>query len=178
MSFWGSSNGWAPENVSNLLKESMLKWQVSLSKSLYIWTEKNSLSEGDLILAWANLGSLVEGSLKLFICIYLNDYLKSENIIKKRKQDISPEKLNLGDLVRLLEKEKLFVGHIEFIETIRKNRNTIHSFESNQIPDKAQFEIALKDYINLLISIDSQVPYPDGYGGISLQHLKTDTTYA
>ncbi len=79
MDFWQyDSNGWAPTDVSEILGKSKLEWQSSLSEALRIWLSGES--EGELILGWANLGALVEGLLKLFLCVYLHDYRKAERV--------------------------------------------------------------------------------------------------
>jgi hypothetical protein len=48
------------------IERSRLDWQVSLSSSLRNWVRDplTALSDGDLILAWTNLGALIEGTLK------------------------------------------------------------------------------------------------------------------
>src|SRR5690606_23061743 len=76
MDFW-SDGGWAQGKAAALLNRSMLHWQVSLAESLSRWV--NTSSDGDLILAWANLGALVEGQMKLFLCVYYHNY---ENDLK------------------------------------------------------------------------------------------------
>jgi hypothetical protein len=74
--FWKAAHGWAPLEAAGLLSKSRLDWQVSLSCSLRLWLREpaNSLSDGELILAWTNLGSLIEGTLKLFLSVYYNDF--------------------------------------------------------------------------------------------------------
>jgi hypothetical protein len=72
MTFWANSKGWAPVPSSDLMSRSMLEWQTSLSKQLCRWID--ACTSGELILAWANLGALVEGQMKLFLCVYYNDY--------------------------------------------------------------------------------------------------------
>ena len=64
--FWSNADGWAPNEANELLEKSRLDWQLSLSKCLNLWQNIPDES-GYLILAWANLGSLVEGTMKLFI---------------------------------------------------------------------------------------------------------------
>lgn len=82
--FWSNSSGWAPIEAAQLLSKSRLDWQVELSRTLLIWTvtaddaEKN----GRLILGWANLGSLLEGTLKLFLSVYYKDYQADVDAIK------------------------------------------------------------------------------------------------
>jgi hypothetical protein len=69
MNFWQyNSADWVPTDVTEILEKSMLGRQSALAKALAIWLNRNS--EGELILAWANLGALVEGLLKLFLCVY------------------------------------------------------------------------------------------------------------
>jgi hypothetical protein len=63
--FWSNSDGWAPAQAAGLLGKSRLDWQASLSSSLKMWINGSTLTPGELILAWANLGSLLEGSVKL-----------------------------------------------------------------------------------------------------------------
>src|SRR5438309_1615922 len=62
--------GWAPQDAANLLKSSRLDWLVSLAYTLKLWKDRNAADknhDGALILAWANLGSLVEGAMKFFL---------------------------------------------------------------------------------------------------------------
>ena len=74
--FWNAANGWAPIEAAGLLSKARLDWQVSLSSSLRNWLRDppNVLSDGDLILAWTNLGALIEGTLKLFLSVYYKNF--------------------------------------------------------------------------------------------------------
>ena len=69
--FWRQADGWAPIEAAQLLSKSRLDWQVSLSICLKLWLAKSHPDDesGRLILAWTNLGSLVEGTMKLNIKI-------------------------------------------------------------------------------------------------------------
>ena len=60
MDFW-AGGGWSQGDAAVLLDKSMLHWQTSLASSLCRWAD--ATSDGDLILAWTNLGTLVEGQL-------------------------------------------------------------------------------------------------------------------
>lgn len=71
--FWKNAHGWAPTNAATLLDKSRLDWLPSLASVLRHWAKDGELSAGELILGWANLGSLLEGSLKLFLAVYLTD---------------------------------------------------------------------------------------------------------
>ena len=102
--FWKDANGWAPIEAAGILSKSRLDWQVSLSSTLRMWLREppNALSDGELILAWANLGSLIEGTLKLFLSAYYNDFqndisnLKTANVYDPKKGGSkSPDGLTL-----------------------------------------------------------------------------------
>ena len=69
--FWGDGGwGWAPSGSAELLSKSRLDWQVSLSKNLLRWfpLPSGDKHDGSLILAWVNLGVLVEGTMMWFLC--------------------------------------------------------------------------------------------------------------
>ncbi len=71
-SFWSNASGWAPDESAALMSKSRLDRQISLSECLSIWISNKSVKheDGTLILAWANLGSLIEGTLKLFLGVF------------------------------------------------------------------------------------------------------------
>ena len=81
--FWASAHGWAPEDAANLLSKSRLDWQVSLSETLHLWIDRDPMTDGELILAWANLGALLEGTLKLFFSIYYSDFQTDIEALKR-----------------------------------------------------------------------------------------------
>src|SRR3546814_682423 len=74
--FWSKSDGWAPVAAAGLLGKSRLDWQASLSGSLRLWMREppNALTPAELILAWANLGSLVEGTIKTLLSVWYETY--------------------------------------------------------------------------------------------------------
>lgn len=62
------SRGYAPDEVADKLDNATLEWISSLTETLDIWLSKGlSLTQGELILARTNMGSLVESWLKFFI---------------------------------------------------------------------------------------------------------------
>ncbi len=82
--FWGNC-GWTSGDAAKLLKESRLDRQFELSRTLAIWLEPPTEhdSEGRLILAWANLGTLVEGTMKWFLCVFANDCANAPELDRK-----------------------------------------------------------------------------------------------
>jgi hypothetical protein len=62
-SFWqDQACGWTPSKSAAMLEKSRLDRLVSLSHNLRLWTQpaSDAENEGRLVLAWANLGILVE----------------------------------------------------------------------------------------------------------------------
>ncbi len=61
------ARGIAPNSVADKLDNAMLEWQSELTITLKIWIDKGlTMSTGELILARANLGAVVESWLKFF----------------------------------------------------------------------------------------------------------------
>jgi hypothetical protein len=123
--FWGSSEGWAPIEAARLLSRSRLDRQVSLSSALEIWISEsaNNLDEGRLILAWANLGSLVEGTMKLFLSAYLDDYRRSSNFDSGRLRQKDPDGLQLEPLRKLFLEEIWDEEIDKWIRLVQSRRN-------------------------------------------------------
>jgi hypothetical protein len=105
--FWRAAHGWAPIEAAGLLSKARLDWQVSLSSSLRNWLRDApaALSDGDLILAWTNLGALIEGTLKLFLSVYYRDLQADVENLKaagafdhKARASKSPDGLTLEPL--------------------------------------------------------------------------------
>lgn len=170
-SFWGHSQGWAPIAVAELLSKSRLDWQASLSASLRHWVggEPNVLPPGDLILAWANLGSLLEGTLKTLLSVYYETYkadlehLKKANAFDGKKQQAKdPDGRTLQPL-RLFCKSRQLLGAEGDapVELVQRRRNAIHAFKDQCIGDESEFQSAVRGYLRLLRVVNDRLPYPD-----------------
>ncbi|MEG1313520.1 MAG: hypothetical protein RSD40_04320, partial [Bacilli bacterium] len=95
---WKEARGIAPDSAADKLDHAMLNWQSELTKTLKIWIDKGlDMSEGELILARANLGAVVESWLKFFYCIYYDDYVQSP-ITNHIGKMIQPENASFEDL--------------------------------------------------------------------------------
>lgn len=172
--FWAEPHGWAPIDAANLLSKSRLDWLVSLSYSLYKW-EKNPLKEaeyGDLILAWVNLGSLVEGSMKFFLSVYYEDYKNDINAIKKWGQQVDPDGAMFDGLRTFLEKsvwsDNERQDKNDWLKEIQEKRNAIHAYRDREIEDFHSYRNQVKKYLSFLIDLLSRVPYPDDIYGPDL----------
>lgn len=159
--FWAGAEGWAPIEAAQILSKSRLDWQVSLSKSLQHWAGKKNLSNGDLILAWVNLGSLVEGAMKLFLSVHFQDYKSSLHSKKDRKGLlINPDQLTLEKLKEIFKKEEIIKEFDAFVDLVQKRRNAIHAFKNRDIGNYSEFCKALYQYKEFILELDGRLPYP------------------
>ncbi|HKM13309.1 MAG TPA: hypothetical protein VJY42_00055 [Candidatus Methanomethylophilaceae archaeon] len=162
--FWSDAIGWAPIEAAELLSKSRLDWQVSLTQYLEHWVaEIDDDNSASLILAWTNLGSIVEGTIKLALSVHYKDYMKSPDKVKAWGKDKSPDELQLEKLKvfsngKLWEKDDSWN---EWISSIQKRRNAIHAFEDRELGDFKEFYDNLGTYLKFLTHIDGRLPYPD-----------------
>jgi len=164
--FWTDVEGYATLNAAKLLNKSRLDRQVSLSYCLKIWLEKTeeNAEDGSLILAWTNLGSLIEGTMKLVLTVWYETYKKDINAIKKKGELIDPDGLPFELLIQFFRKRiwkawkkkewEDFVRHIQY------RRNAIHSYKDREIGTFEEFFIYVQKYLELLILINNKLPYP------------------
>ena len=69
-----------PSSVAQKIDEAMLDWMRELTKTLRLWTDRGAkMTSGEMILARANLGAIVESWLKFFYCAYNEYYQKNRN---------------------------------------------------------------------------------------------------
>ena len=163
--FWSNASGWAPDGAAALMSKSRLDRQVSLSKCLRIWIDDKTQNMGDgaLILAWANLGSLIEGTLKLFLAVYYDDYQKDIEAFKDARGNIiDPDILTLERLRVFFNKKNLWADKWnEFVLNVQRYRNAIHFFKDREIGTFEEFEKKVIIYLLLIREINSRLPYPD-----------------
>lgn len=75
---WSESRGIAPDSVADKVDTAMFDWMNDLTGTLGIWIDKGlDMTDGELILAHANLGSLVECWLRFFYCAFYEDYVRN-----------------------------------------------------------------------------------------------------
>ncbi len=160
MGFW-EGGGWAQGEAAALLDRAMLRWQASLAKSLHHWV--NASSEGDLILAWANLGALIEGQLKLFLCVYYHDYQRDVDGIRKHGQRVDPDGCGLEELRQFFVKRIWDVGKNwnPYIEQVQQRRNAVHAFQYREIGTFEEWTNALRLHLSFVRDVGGGLPYPD-----------------
>jgi len=161
--FWSSSFGWAPLEAAELLNKSRLDWQVSLSHSLRLWIpiEVDAASEARLILGWSNLGSLVEGTLQLFLSVFYLDYQNDLAGIRQWGKLLDPDEAMLEQLRQFFRKR---IWHDEtwngFVLGVQQRRNAIHAFRDRDIGTFADLHDAIRKYLQFLEDTDARLPYP------------------
>jgi hypothetical protein len=163
MDFWKHSSGWAPAEASELLGKSMLDWQSSLAVSLSRWLD--ATSDGDLILAWANLGALVEGQLKLFLCAYYLNYKSDVDAMYKGGKLLDPDGCMLEQLRRFFEKRIWNTGTDwnPYVSMVQDRRNAIHAYRARNIGTFEEWREALRVHLSFVRDTGGGLPYPDEY---------------
>jgi hypothetical protein len=164
--FWTKAEEWAPIEAAQLLSKSRLDWQVSLSYGLKNWLEDPSPENqnGRLIIAWANLGSLVEGTMKLFLSVWYNDYKSDVEAIKKKGDLIDPDNMQLEQMRQFFRKRIWRKGDEDWdswILKIQQRRNAVHAFKSRDIGTFDEFFVDVQKYLKFLRYINDRLPYPD-----------------
>jgi hypothetical protein len=165
MDFWKNhSVGWAPAEASEILTRSMLDWQSSLAENLETWLQGES--DAQLILAWVNLGALVEGMLKLFLCVYYQDYLKDKEAKKGRDGNLlDPDGQMLNDLrifmVKAVWNEEEKADWNPWVLKIQNRRNTVHAYKKRELGSFDEWRSDLRLHLTFIRTLNSRIPYPD-----------------
>jgi hypothetical protein len=159
--FWSRPDGWAPASAAKLLSASRLDLQVQLACCLRDWGGPERDSDAHLVLAWTNLGALVEGAMMLTCCVFYNDYLRDA---EEALQERSPDTLSLDPL------RVFFTQHVwttkqaarwdPWILRLQHRRNTIHAFRRRDLGDFGEFANYVGEYYELMRDIDDRLPYP------------------
>ncbi len=165
--FWSSAQGWAPLDAAQLLSKSRLDRQVALSRTLELWVEPAARvgapdEDGRLILGWANLGTLVEGSLKWFLSVYYEDYKKDINAIRNKIGVNDPDGLTLEPLRQFFNRSVWTASDKwdTWIAQVQKRRNAIHAYRNTVLGTLDDLDSSIRYYSELLDDLDSRVPYP------------------
>ena len=171
--FWSKIDGWAPVAAAGLLGKARLDWQVSLSASLRLWTSESpdDLTPAELILAWVNLGSLIEGTIKLFLSVYYEtyhvdiDHLKKANAFNNKKQKpLSPDGLTLEVQRKYCAvRDILSKDDLALMQLVQQRRNAIHAFKDRPIGDGAEFCESVRGYLQMLRNVIARCLIPMGF---------------
>lgn len=172
---WKDVHGIAPDNAAKKLDIAMLDWQSELTKTLKIWVDKGlDMTVGELILARANLGAVVESWLRFFYCVFYDDYI-NQPMKNKKGQILEPENdIRFEDLKKFStgilwddEKSKDYL----WVDSIQKKRNAIHSFTYKDIGTPLDFLLDvdyLCEFVDMILThlppVEDYIEcYPAGY---------------
>lgn len=167
--FWPNSLGWATQEVVDQLGSAEMERHTSVATSLSYWPERLELhgTIGEYLLAWACLGSVVEGGLKVFFCVYTYDWQQDDDAPTsyenggKRKQN-KPSRTMLDSLLKYAKKRNIFEPHdLEMMALVRDQRNLIHPLKQGETLMGSEFNCALVAVASIYQSIDDRIPYPD-----------------
>ncbi len=154
------------------MSKSRLDYQVALSHTLRMWLKPSPEEElsGRLILAWANLGALIEGTLKLFLCAYYEDYRNGLNAYRDKNDKLKdPDSLALEKIRVFFNKTDLWSDEWNsFVLNVQHKRNAIHAFEDRDIGTFDEFHQCLSMYLKMINEFNLGLPYPDE---VAVPHL-------
>jgi hypothetical protein len=160
--------GWAPEIATTVLSRSRLDRQASLCASLRIWLDPppKQRADGTLILGWANLGALVEGTLKFFLSVFAHDYSQTPKQAAKRKA-IDPDELSF-EALRVFFRDRVWNAPQEpwdiWLQCVQRRRNVIHAYRDAEIGTHDDFLSATVGYWQLAKELDGRIPWWSGDG--------------
>ena len=156
--------GWAPDETVSILSKSRLDWLIDLTDILCDWESKvhTHLTDGQLLLAYATLGALVEGWLKLFYCLYKRDYSNDERPSNKDRggNEIAPNDLSFEKL-KQFSRTIIWELHDDmdlWVEKIQYRRNAIHAFNDKDIGSRREFIDDINKYCVFVQDILCQFP--------------------
>ncbi len=138
----------------------------SLSHSLRLWTDSCAEEdrEGRLILAWANLGILVESMMTWFLCVFERDYAKQP--MKTRTGfDLRPNRLRFEEICRFfsehvwIDSQRAKWG--DWLAKVRNFRNAVHAFNHKDIGNWNDWQDAVVRYHEFISELDGLVPCSD-----------------
>ena len=160
---WSKAHGWAPIEAAELMSKSRLDWQVELSRTLHVWiqTLDSDVANGHLILGWANLGALVEGTMKWFLSIYYNDYRADVEALKNKNDNVvSPDGQSLEPLRQFFRKRiwQNSDSWDDWVLMIQQRRNAIHAYKHRELGTTHEYIVAVIEYYDFLSELNSRVP--------------------
>ena len=181
---WKNIHGIATESTARKLDIAMLDWMSSLTDTLKIWIDKGfSMTDGELILARTNLGALVESWLKLFYCVFYEDYLRNPKTDKKGII-VEPETMSF-ELLKVFSVGKLWENRQDkeylWVDKVQHYRNAIHSFKWREIGSSTEFINDISVFCDFVDNILNHFPpiedyievYPAGYIFNPVYHVRT-----
>jgi hypothetical protein len=161
--FWSNCCGWAPESASVLLQEARLDRQVSFAYTLvdYFRSFPDPELEARIILGYATLRSMCESAIKLFISVYVEDYLKDTEIVLKKGKAVYPKDIKFDRLIALYV-SKGEASFNSYLKRVQQRGNAIHHFKDRDTGNIEELREDIIAFNNFQMAVSNQLPYPDG----------------
>jgi hypothetical protein len=140
---------------------------VSLSHSLRLWINEPDSDEWAAfqILAYSNLGALVENTLRVFLSVHYTTYRNDAAVIVRKGLIQDPDEATF-DRLRDFFKKRIWRDDTtddwdSWICRIQYRRNAIHAFKDRDIGTHGELIEDVREYLRFLRRVDGQLPYPD-----------------
>lgn len=169
--FWGNYEGDELDRTAYKMAICHLDRIVGFSKLLSKELERvnsSECSDTELILAWATLGALVEGTLHWFLCVY-NDAFQPDAAFEWGEPK-EPERLILNDLIDMykhmycnIENKNHKHKAIGYLNFVKMQSNKIHFYDEVHpaIGSADIWQEAVFCYRLFLLILNKQVAYPE-----------------
>ena len=192
ISEWADPWGYAPGNAAEKISSSKTDWVFSLTHTLKDWDDKANdieiMSIGEIILAYANIGALVEAWMMFLLAVYDCDYSRNKHK-RKNGKTMSIKDMGLSDLtayyaetvwqtniirpdesVYSKEQRSEYRDILDWIQKIEQYRNAIHCFKDRPIGTQEELVTDIKKYYKFLVKIIDRLPEsPESYrSGLSI----------
>ncbi|TPG68243.1 hypothetical protein EEL32_08390 [Brevibacillus laterosporus] len=139
-------------SVAHLVTVDTLLCQISLSKSLRRWIDMQSTEPGDLLLAWTNIGLLVEGTMKWFLSIFHEEFQQEwDHQVEKFEDHYSQESFLY--IMRQFFHQRIWFGNGDFDRWVMHvNECRFNGLgEQQQLQSRMErFEEAIRVYLHFL----------------------------
>lgn len=186
ISEWKDPWGYAPSSAAEKISASKTDWVSSLTHTLKDWADKANdidiMSIGKIILAYANLGALVEAWMMFLLAVYDCDYSRNKHK-RKNGKTINIKDMSLSDLTEYYaemvwqtniarieeseyskEQRKEYIELLEWIKKIEQYRNAIHCFKDRKIGTQEELARDINKYYEFLLKIIDRLPEsPESY---------------
>lgn len=186
ISEWEDPWGYAPSSAAEKISSSKTDWISSLTHTLKDWDYKandiDTMSIGEIILGYANLGALIEAWMMFLLAVYDCDYSRNKHK-RKNGKTINIKDMSLSDLteyyaetvwqtniVRIEESEyskeqrKEYIKLLDWIKKIEQYRNAIHCFKDRKIGTQEELVEDIGRYYEFLTEIIDRLPEsPESY---------------
>lgn len=163
--FWPTSHGWAPSIAADLMTQELMDRHLEMAHALKKWPKRllENDAQGEFVLAWVNLGSVIEGALKIYMDVFYADWLKDADAPTKKGQKQTPNASFFDRLIQFVSKKELFkADEIKFFEKVRDQRNLIHPMKIGTVLDGIAFAEAVMHTAAFHDDVEGRLPDPYG----------------